>query len=288
VAVVLVTGCSSGIGLETALAFARHGDRVVATMRNLARARPLQERTAADGLEVDVVALDVTDDDSVTAAVEAIEARHGPVDVLVNNAGVAFTGPVETIDLDRARTLVETNLWGPVRTMRAVLPAMRKRGSGVIVNVTSTAARVPGSAYNGFYGASKQALAALTEAMVMELEPFGVRLALVEPGTYATDVFDNGGWGEVDDDDPYAADQAWMTAYYLHHGGVPPGDPADVAARIVEIADDPAAPLHHLVGADAELYVDLVGGTPSLEAWFELSARLAEDSVGPRPKPSAG
>jgi NAD(P)-dependent dehydrogenase (short-subunit alcohol dehydrogenase family) len=283
VAVVLITGCSSGIGLETALAFARHGDTTVATMRDPARDGLLLARAGVEGLEVDVMTLDVCDDASVMHAVAEVEARHGPVGVLVDNAGVAFTGPVETMDLDRARTALETNFWGPVRMMRAVLPSMRARRAGVIVQVTSTAARVPGAAYQGFYAASKHALAALTEAMVTELEPFGVRLACVAPGAYATDVFDKVGWGEIDDGDPYAADQAWMTAHYLHHGGVPPGDPAVVAARIVGIVDDPSAPLHHLVGDDAEMYVELVGRAGSLEAWLARSASLAEGSVGPRP-----
>src|SRR6476620_4436205 len=117
--VVLVTGCSTGIGQETALAFARRGDTTYATMRNPAKADRLLERAKADGLTVEVIPLDVCDDASVTAAIARVEAEHGAIDVLVNNAGVGHDGPVETIEIDAARAVMETNFWGAVRTMRA-------------------------------------------------------------------------------------------------------------------------------------------------------------------------
>jgi NAD(P)-dependent dehydrogenase (short-subunit alcohol dehydrogenase family) len=290
VGVVLVTGCSSGIGLETALAFARRGDRVVASMRDPARAGLLLERATVEGVRVDavpldVVTLDVTDDASVTAAVAEVEQRHGPIDVLVNNAGVAITGPVETVDLERAHALVETNLWGPVRTTRAVLPSMRARETGVIVNVSSTAGLVAGAPYSGFYGASKHALAALTEAMAMEVEPFGVRVACVAPGRFATEVFTSGGWGRVADPaGPYAADEAWM-ARFTEVGAPDAGDPADVAAAIVAVVEDQAAPLHLLVGDDAHTWVGLHERADSFEAWVGLVRELAEGIAGPRPAP---
>jgi NAD(P)-dependent dehydrogenase (short-subunit alcohol dehydrogenase family) len=176
---VLITGCSTGFGLESALAFARRGDTTYASMRNPAKADKLRERADAEGLTVEIATLDVTDDESVAAAVAEIESRHGAVDVLVNNAGVGYSGAVEAIDMDRARALMETNVWGAVRTMRAVLPAMRAQGSGVIVNVSSVAGRVPASGHHGFYAASKHALNALTEAAATELEHFGVRVVSV-------------------------------------------------------------------------------------------------------------
>src|SRR5687768_8382205 len=113
--VVLITGCSSGIGLEAALAFARRGDTVAASMRDPAGGDTLQRRAKEEGLEIDIVTLDVTDDESVVAAVRDVETRLGPIDVLVNNAGVGYPGPVETIDWERARAVYETNVWGPVR-----------------------------------------------------------------------------------------------------------------------------------------------------------------------------
>jgi NAD(P)-dependent dehydrogenase (short-subunit alcohol dehydrogenase family) len=180
--IVMITGCSTGFGLETALAFARQGDTVYATMRNLAKSDPLMKRAEAEGLEINLLSLDVNDDKSVAAAIHHIQRVHGAIDVLVNNAGVGYEGSVETIDIDNARDLMETNFWRAVRTIRTALPAMRAKRAGVIINVTSVSGRVPGTAYNGWYGASKHALNALTEAMVMELDGFGVRVACIEPG----------------------------------------------------------------------------------------------------------
>ena len=142
-AVVLITGCSTGIGLETALAFARRGDTTIATMRNVAKADALKKRAADEGVDIEIEALDVVDDYSVSSAVGKILAHHGQIDVLVNNAGVGFGGPVETMPIDAARSLMETNFWGALRMIRAVLPGMRDRRAGVIVNVTSTAAGFP-------------------------------------------------------------------------------------------------------------------------------------------------
>ena len=280
--VVLITGCSSGIGLETALAFARKGDTVYATMRNTAKSRPLLDRAKVEGLNVEVLTLDVTDDASVAACVAEIEGRHGAVDVLVNNAGVGAGGSVETIDMARARGLVETNLWGPARMMRATLPAMRARGAGVIVNVTSVAARVPGTAYEGWYSASKHALNALSESMVQELEPFGVRLACIEPGFFRTEIEANA-QHEIDPNDPYAADESWMAEFFsksVEGGG---GDPANVADAIVQAANDPATPLHNLVGDDAVMFVDLVAQAGTVEAWLPIGQSIVETVSGPRP-----
>jgi NAD(P)-dependent dehydrogenase (short-subunit alcohol dehydrogenase family) len=174
--VVLVTGCSSGIGLETALAFARRGDTTIATMRNLAKAELLQQRAAEAGLRVHLQQLDVNDDESVAAAIAAIVDSHGGVDVLVNNAGVGNRGPVETMSIDNAMLLMDTNFWGPVRTIRAALPTMREQRSGVIINVSSMASRVPATLYTSMYAASKTALNAVSEALAGEVAPFGIRL----------------------------------------------------------------------------------------------------------------
>src|SRR5439155_15434038 len=141
--VVIVTGCSTGIGLRTAVAFAGNGDTVVATMRNTAKANGLRKAAADAGVEVEVVALDVTSDASARSAVADVLGRHGRIDVLVNNAGVGLSGPVEDFPEDQARAAMETNFWGPVRLARLVLPAMRAHGSGVIVNMSSMTGRLP-------------------------------------------------------------------------------------------------------------------------------------------------
>ena len=281
--VVLITGCSSGIGLEAALAFRRRGDTVYASMRNLAKADRLRERAEKAGLSVELVQLDVNDDDSVTSAIEQIEAAHGAIDVIVNNAGVGFSGPVETIDIDRARTIIETNFWGAVRVMRAALPAMRRRGSGVIVNVTSVAGRVRGTPYQAFYSASKHALGALSEALQIEVAPVGVKIVCIEPGFFATDIFANSGVGQVDLADPYGADHAWLDDFYLKSGEAMGGDPAVVAERIVEAATNPDTPLHNLVGDDAALFVDLGQQADTFEGWVPVATEIVEGVAGPRP-----
>ena len=283
---VLITGCSSGIGLETALAFARRGDATYASMRDPARATRLREGAEAEGLPVEVLALDVTDEASVSAAVRAVERRHGAIDVLVNNAGIADSGPVETIPIERAGAVIDTNLWGPVRTARAALPAMRDRGAGVIVNVSSSAGRVPAMPYNGFYAASKHALGAISESLAWELAPFGIRVICIEPGFFATEIFSKS-WEEVDEASPYGADHAWVNRFFVANGEANGGDPAVVAEAIVRAAFDTAGPLHNLVGDDAVGYVDVAARAGSHEGWVAVATGILESVAGPRPLPTA-
>ncbi len=284
-AVVLITGCSSGFGLEAALGFARQGDTVCATMRNLAKADPLRKRAADEGVAVDLEALDVTDDASVSAGIAAVVERHGPIDVLVNNAGVGYGGPVETIPLDAAQALMDTNFWGAVRTTRAVLPSMRERRTGVIVNVTSLSGLIPGALYTGMYAASKHALGALSEALATEVAPFGVRVVCVAPGFFATEITTN---SEATDDgiagSAYETDASWWSAFMNSSvsGGA---DAAVVADAIVDAANDPATPLQRPVGDDAALYLDLWDQTRTYEAWMAAAIPVVEMTAGPRPTP---
>ena len=280
--VVLITGCSSGIGLETAVAFARRGDATYASMRNPDAGTRLAERAEADGVALQVVGLDVTDDASVRSAVRFIERRHGAIDVLVNNAGIADSGPVETIPMERAGAVMDTNLWGPVRTARAALPAMRARGTGVIVNVSSAAGRVPAMPYNGFYAASKHALGALSQSLAWELAPFGIRVVCIEPGFFATEISSKS-WGAVDPASPYGADHAWVNDFFVTNGEANGGDPAVVAEAIVRAAHDPGAPLHNLVGGDAAAYVDLAAQAGSHEGWVTATTGILQSVAGPRP-----
>ncbi len=175
--VVLVTGCSTGFGLLTALAFARRGDRVFATMRNVDKAGELLAAAEAEGLKVDVVALDVTDDASVTDAVAAVLREAGTIDVLVNNAGIGGRSAVETYPEELVRAIFETNVFGVLRMLRAVLPTMRENRSGAVVNVSSLAGLM-GVPFNSRYSASKHALEAIS-------------VTLIEPGYYRTNIGDN-------------------------------------------------------------------------------------------------
>jgi NAD(P)-dependent dehydrogenase (short-subunit alcohol dehydrogenase family) len=270
--------------MESALAFARRGDTVYATMRNLAKSDNLMQRAGKEGLSIELLVLDVDDDASVSAAVRQIEDTHGSIDVLVNNAGISFDGAVETSDLAHARALMETNFWGPVRTIRAALPAMRAKGEGVIVNVTSVAGRVPGTGYNSWYGASKQALNTLSEALYMELDGFGLRVVCIEPGFFRTEIMQNStDKGASGQPNPYTAEEAWMLDFYEKGVGGTGGDPAVVAEAIVQAVIDPETPLHVLVGDDAVMFVDLVQQAGSVEAWMPIGVSIVESVAGPRP-----
>jgi NADP-dependent 3-hydroxy acid dehydrogenase YdfG len=182
---VLVTGASSGIGAATAGVLAGAGHRVYAAGRRLERLEQLAGRRPG----IVPLALDVTDPASIDAAVKRIEADGGGVDVVVNNAGYAAVGPVETVDRDEVRRQFAVNVFGLLDVTRAVLPGMRERGRGRLVNVSSIAGRTafPGS---GVYAASKYAVEALSDALRMEVAGFGVDVVVVQPGFVRTEITD--------------------------------------------------------------------------------------------------
>jgi NAD(P)-dependent dehydrogenase (short-subunit alcohol dehydrogenase family) len=182
---VLVTGTSTGIGLAASVEFAHHGYRVYAGMRDLAKADLL--RQASDGLDVQIVEMDVTDEASVTNAVSHIE---DPIDVLINNAGVGGATPLELTPMDEHKAMFEANYFGAIRCIQAVLPQMRERGTGTIVNNTSMEGlfAMPNQVA---YSASKWALECAGEALAHEVARFGVRVVNVEPGVIMTNIFEN-------------------------------------------------------------------------------------------------
>ncbi|MCU1354083.1 MAG: short-chain dehydrogenase/reductase [Acidimicrobiales bacterium] len=259
--IVLVTGSSSGFGLLIAERFAAAGDTVVATMRTPTKA-------PADLAACDVIALDVTDQRSVDAAVAHTLETHGRIDVLVNNAGGGLHGAVEDVSDAAAKALFETNFFGALRMVRAVLPSMRAAGSGVVVNVSSLAGRIT-PPFEGIYAASKYALEAATEALHYELGPFGVRVHLVEPGRFPTQF----AAARVDaPTDAYADLSArWETVFDAMGADGEPGDPRRVADAVYDVAHDPTAPLRRLVGDDAELLGALRQQLDDLE--FEQTVR---------------
>lgn len=182
---ILVTGCSSGFGLLTALAFARRGDHVFAGVRDPESAAELHARIDTDRLPVDVVHLDVTDPASIETCITGMIDADGKVDVLVNNAGVLFLAAIEDSDEARSRRVMETNFFGPLRLTRAVLPHMRARGSGRIINVSSLSA-AKGIAFGGIYSASKAALESLSYALALEVTAADIGVTIIEPGSFHT------------------------------------------------------------------------------------------------------
>jgi NAD(P)-dependent dehydrogenase (short-subunit alcohol dehydrogenase family) len=278
--VVLITGCSSGIGLHTAMAFAKNGDAVVASMRNPAKAVALKSAAAAAGVEVEVVALDVTDDASASAAVTDVLARHGKIDVLVNNAGVGLSGPVEDFPMDQARTCIETNFWGPVRMSRLVLPSMRAQGSGVIANVSSITARLPAFPAYGFYAAGKYAVNAMSESLSAEVAPFGIRVLSIEPGYFTTELVAtiDSLLNQMNETSPYAEVSRFMMSF-SKNALITGGNPADVGTAIVAAVSDTASPLHVTVGADTEVFLDVWKNTGTFESFSAAMTEMMSASV---------
>ena len=240
----LVTGTSTGIGLETALYFARQGYRVFAG----ARKPEVVERHP----NIVPIKLDVDQDESVRECVAEVLKEAGEVDVLVNNAGVGIAGAVEMVPLERVRGLFETNFYGAVRMMQAVLPSMRERRSGTVVNVTSMMGRVTLGCH-GFYAATKFALAAVSETLAMEMRPFGVRVAIIEPGVILTPIW-NKAEALMPEGHPYqqAMGRLWRLFEAQLEGGTMPNV---VARAIYEAVREGAPQLRYPVGADAQAIV---------------------------------
>jgi len=248
--IALVTGTSTGIGLATAVTLARGGHTVIATMRNLASAGELQKLVAAEKLPVTLAALNVDDDASVDSALGKVLAEHGRLDVLVNNAGVGGGGSVEESSTARFREVMETNFFGALRCIKAVVPGMRERRQGCIVNVTSLSGRIalaPAAAYC----ASKFALEALSECLAQELKAFNVRVAIIEPGVIATPIFSKA--KPIPEGSPYpqARRQRALFAKSLTN----PTSSYLVGEKIREIVDGNSWQLRYPVGPDAEPFL---------------------------------
>lgn len=281
---VLITGTSKGIGYETAIAFARAGYCVHATMRNPSRSPALVEIAAKEKLPITVTAMDVDNDESVRAAVADIQTQHRPVDVLVNNAGIECFGSVEELSIDEFRGVMETNYFGVLRCVKAVVPQMRKRRNGTIINISSVAGTFchpPATPYC----ASKWALEALSEGLACEMKSFGVRVVLVEPGiidtAMARRITANGKSAY-----PHAARIATHFAATLNAAPVPP---SSVAQKILEIAQGDTWQLRHPVGPDALPLMAWRKGFTD-EQWVDLHSaddqthqRLMSTFTGKRP-----
>lgn len=237
---VLITGCSTGFGRAAAVELTKRGFEVVATAR---------KPETLDDLDVaERVRLDVDDDQSVAAALK----KAGPIDALVNNAGFGVMGPVEHVPLDEARRMVETNFFGAVRMVQAVIPQMRERGGGTIVNVTSLAGRVA-APLNGFYAASKYALEAFSEALHYEVGHFGIRVRIVEPGVFETGFQGNEVFYGLDGPPYDELQRQWDSARgALLGGGEPPGA-EPVAAVIADAIESTERRLRWPVGDDASM-----------------------------------
>ena len=188
--VAVVTGSSSGIGLETALLLAENGFKTYATMRNVNKASDILEKAQKKNLPIEVLELDVNSDKSVRQTVEKIVKAEGRIDLLVNNAGYALIGAVEDLSTDEVKEQYETNVFGVFRTIREVLPTMRKQRGGTIINISSIAG-VIGLVGMGAYVSTKFAIEGLTQSLRLELAPFGIRALVIEPGVIRTNILNS-------------------------------------------------------------------------------------------------
>jgi len=253
--VILITGSNSGIGMATALHLAEKGHRVYASMRDLSRGNDLLESANEKNLTIKTIHLDVTDETSVKEAVADILSKENRIDVLVNNAGIGPIGAVEECDDATAKAVFETNFFGALRMMRAVLPRMRERKSGAIVNVSSTAGRIAPFCM-GIYSASKFALEAASEALAQEVLPYGIRVRVVEPAFIATPILDKSLDGlKPADESAYPLAVQRIQALFTN-GGENGGSPESVAETIEAAINSTDAQLRFPVGGDARMLLD--------------------------------
>jgi NAD(P)-dependent dehydrogenase (short-subunit alcohol dehydrogenase family) len=255
--VAVVTGSSSGIGLAASLALAKNGYLTYATMRNLAKQDSIQSVAEKEHLPVRTVQLDVTDENSVKNAIQSILSESGRIDLLVNNAGYGMTGAFEDIGMDEIKSLYETNVFGVIRVTQAVLPIMRKQGSGRVINISSGAGRI-GYPGGSAYVSSKFALEGLSESMAFEVEQFGIKTVLVEPGFIRTNFAENIVTAKKaqDPNSPYSQMMMQMKSSSHRRRMIENAPDADlVASVIVEAATAKEPNLRYLAGKDVQQMV---------------------------------
>lgn len=266
----LITGCSTGLGRALAHAVLAKGDNAVVTARNT---DSLQDLTAEFPTTALAVSLDVTDQAQVDSAVKQAEERFGAVDVLVNNAGYGYRAAIEEGDDADVRTLFNTNVFGPVAMIKAVLPGMRSRRSGAIVNISSIGARIcpPGS---GYYSASKAALEGISGSLHKELQPLGISVTAVEPGGFRTDFAGRSLTQSAEAIADYADTAGKRRKENDTVHGTQPGDPDKAAQVIISAVEAEQTPAFLLLGADAVYAYDAVEEAMRAEVdrWREHSA----------------
>lgn len=262
---VFITGCSTGIGFATSETFARNGYQVYATMRNPQNAPALAELAKKENLPITILTMDVDNEASVKSAVQEVLSKAGQIDILINNAGIGTIGSVEELPFDIFKATMQTNFFGAVRCMQEILPDMRERNSGLIINITSVAGKIYNPCH-GSYCASKAALEALSESLAGEVATFGIRVAIVEPGVINTPINTKINDRRVDSVYPgHLRMEAYMQASASHEVM-----PSEVAETILAIAKGEKTSFRNAIGGDAK-QVLAWRASISDEQWIEKS-----------------
>jgi NAD(P)-dependent dehydrogenase (short-subunit alcohol dehydrogenase family) len=272
----LVTGASSGFGRAIAEAAVAAGDTVIGTAR---RTEALDDLVAAYPDRVEAISLDVTDGERTDVVAADVLARYGRVDVLVNSAGRTQVGAFEETTDRELRDLFELHVFGPARLTRALLPQMRERGSGAVVNISSFGGQLSFAGFSA-YSATKAALEQLSEGLADEVAPFGIKVLIVEPGAFRTNLFGKGA-AYFSEENPAYREKVGATRQMVQgSGGSQPGDPAKAAAAIRLALDAEKTPLRLALGADAVdfLTAHLDSVRAELTEWETVSRRTDFDS----------
>ncbi len=267
---VIITGTNRGIGLETALSFARAGYKVFATMRNTNKAEVLKNIIKAESLPITINTMDVDSDESVKHGIQGILKETGSIDVLVNNAGIERHGSIEELPMTDFKAVMETNYFGVLRCVKAVLPQMRQNRSGCIINIASVSGKISSSPL-GAYAASKFALEAISEALAGEVKPFNIRIGIVEPGIIDTDMAQN-----IEDDSTSIYPQVRRFGGLFAASLKNPTPASLIADKILGVAESGTWQLRHPAGPDA---IPFLGWRASMtdEQWIDWNALNDED-----------
>jgi len=279
--VALVTGSSTGIGQETSLTLARNGFITYATMRNLNKSGDIKAIAAKENLPIRITQLDVTDDVSINNAVQAILSETGRIDVLTNNAGYMLDGAFEHLSMDEIKAQYETNVFGLIRTTQAVLPIMREQKSGIIVNISSGAGRF-GYPGGSAYVSTKFAVEGLSESMAYELEPFGIKVIIIEPGVIRTNIFNSVVVAKKSQDpnSPYTQITQKMASAFeeLTKNA---SSPELVAKVILEAVTNQNPNFRYLAGKDVEIWLDAKRNMSDEEFYKMMKQNLKLESIMP-------
>ena len=270
--VAIVTGSATGIGYEIAIRLAKNGFSTYASMRNLQKANRITEIAKNENLPLTLIQLDVTDDISITKAIDTVINESGRIDVLVNNAGYGLIGSIEDMSEEELKAQFETNVFGVFRVTKAVLPYMRKQHDGSIINISSIAGRIALPLYSA-YVSTKFAIEGLSESMMYELEPFGIKVAIIQPGAIETNFRRELVAKGLSEDSPYSNMRQLpskaierMLKHRLY--------PEEVAKTVIQAIENPKPKLRYIVGKDAEDLIELRRKS-SDEEFFQTISELS-------------